>query len=274
MADKIVLFGVITLYPYTILMVLGVTVCFLLFMLLTFKRHKQAADENLFVLSMFVVSLGLSFPASVLTDSLFKLIETGEFVFGSSTFYGGMLCVLAVFPLLLLVKRKRKVSVYERLCDLAPCASAGHFLGRIGCFLGGCCFGSPTDSCLGVVFPENSPPYNYYGGFVAVHPTQLYEAAYLLGLFLFFVFVCQKRRFALISYPLRSRKNFCRIFPQRRPRRRRTSAFSRTIFINSSHHLRRRDFCGPLLPQSAFGIRRRFKVNLCSQLQRFFYFSK
>ena len=86
MADKIVLFGVITLYPYTILMVLGVTVCFLLFMLLTFKRHKQAADENLFVLSMFVVSLGLSFPASVLTDSLFKLIETGEFVFGSSTF--------------------------------------------------------------------------------------------------------------------------------------------------------------------------------------------
>ncbi len=185
MADKIVLFGVITLYPYTILMVLGVTVCFLLFMLLTFKRHKQAADENLFVLSMFVVSLGLSFPASVLTDSLFKLIETGEFVFGSSTFYGGMLCVLAVFPLLLLIKKKRKVSVYERLCDLAPCASAGHFLGRIGCFLGGCCFGSPTDSCLSVVFPENSPPYNYYGGFVAVHPTQLYEAAYLLGLFLF-----------------------------------------------------------------------------------------
>lgn len=190
MADKIVLFGVITLYPYTILMVLGVTVCFLLFMLLTFKRHKQAADENLFVLSMFVVSLGLSFPASVLTDSLFKLIKTGEFVFGSSTFYGGMLCVLAVFPLLLLIKKKHKVSVYERLCDLAPCAPAGHFLGRIGCFLGGCCFGSPTDSCLGVVFPENSPPYNYYGGFVAVHPTQLYEAAYLLGLFLFlFLFV-------------------------------------------------------------------------------------
>ncbi|MDE7082955.1 MAG: prolipoprotein diacylglyceryl transferase [Clostridia bacterium] len=197
MADKIVLFGKITLYPYSVLMVLGVTVCFLLFMLLTFKRHKQAADENLFVLSVFVISLGIALPASMLVDSLFKMAETGTFVFGDATFYGGAMTALAVFSLLMQIKRTRKVSVYYRLCDLAPCIPAGHFFGRIGCFLGGCCFGCPTDSVFGVVFPENSLPYNYYGGFVIVHPTQLYEAAYLAAIFVFLFLFVKKDGFPL-----------------------------------------------------------------------------
>lgn len=197
MADKVVLFGKITLYPYSILMVAGVTVCFLLFMLLTFKRHKQTADENLFVLSVFVISLGIALPASMVTDSLFKMAETGKFVFGDSTFYGGALTALTVFFFLLQIKRNRKISVYERLCDLAPCIPAGHFFGRIGCFLGGCCFGSPTDCIFGVIFPEGSPPYEYYGGAVAVHPTQLYEAVYLFAIFLFLFLIVKRDGFPI-----------------------------------------------------------------------------
>ena len=166
-------------------------------MLLTFKRHKRAADENLFVLSVFVISLGVALPASVLADSLFKMTKTGKFVLQDATFYGGALTALAVFSLIILLKRKRLVSIYERLCDLAPCIPAGHFFGRIGCFLGGCCFGSPTNSFLGVVFPQNSPSYNYYGGFVAVHPTQLYEAAYLAAIFLFLFLYVKKDGFPI-----------------------------------------------------------------------------
>lgn len=197
MAKKIVIFGIFTLYPYSLLMIVGVTVCFLLFMLLTFKRHKQAADENIFTLSMFVISLGIAFPSSMVLDSLLKMIDTGKFVFGGSTFYGGMLAGITVFPLLLLIGKNRTVSVYERLCDLAPCIPAGHFFGRIGCCFGGCCFGSPTESFFGVVFPENSLPYDYYGRFVSVHPTQLYEAAYLAALFAFLFFFAKRDGFPL-----------------------------------------------------------------------------
>ena len=32
-------------------------------------------------------------------------------------------------------------------------------LGRVGCFLNGCCFGKPTESAVGVIFPYASPPY-------------------------------------------------------------------------------------------------------------------
>lgn len=190
MLRTVKIFG-ITLYPYSILMIIGGVVCFLLFMLLSFKRHKQNADENLFAFEMLVLSIFAALPAAMLADSLFKLSETGKFKFGGATFYGGLLTALIIFPALLALKRNKKVSIHERLCDLAPCIPAGHFFGRIGCFLGGCCFGRPTDGVTGVIFAEGSIPYEYYGGPVAIHPTQLYEAAYLA--LLFAVLLCIKK---------------------------------------------------------------------------------
>lgn len=181
-----------TFYPYSLLMIAGTVVCFLLFTFISFKRHPKADGENLFAMQMLVIALGLALPAAMIADSAFKMIETGKFVLSGATFYGGALCALAAFALLLSLNRKRQVGVYERLCDIAPCIAAGHFFGRIGCFLGGCCFGSPTESKFGVVFPQGSLPYEYYGGYVAVHPTQLYEAAFLLALFAFLFFLCKK----------------------------------------------------------------------------------
>lgn len=47
-------------------------------------------------------------------------------------------------------------------------------IGRVACFVGGCCFGTPTDVPWAVVFPAiDAQPR---------HPTQLYEAAFHLSL--------------------------------------------------------------------------------------------
>lgn len=54
-------------------------------------------------------------------------------------------------------------------------AAAGQALGRIGCFLVGDDYGRPTDLPWGVAFPEGAPP-----TLDTVHPTQLYECAWLL----------------------------------------------------------------------------------------------
>jgi prolipoprotein diacylglyceryltransferase len=59
--------------------------------------------------------------------------------------------------------------LHELLDPLAPAAIAALGVGRLGCFLGGCCFGAPTMLPWGVVFPELGPP--------ARHPLQLYSAA-------------------------------------------------------------------------------------------------
>lgn len=46
------------------------------------------------------------------------------------------------------------------LCDLvAPSVALGMGLGRLGCFLNGCCFGGPSDLPWAVTFPHGSPPF-------------------------------------------------------------------------------------------------------------------
>ncbi len=42
---------------------------------------------------------------------------------------------------------------------IAPSMALGLGIGRIGCFLNGCCFGSVSDVPWAVTFPEDSPPY-------------------------------------------------------------------------------------------------------------------
>jgi phosphatidylglycerol:prolipoprotein diacylglycerol transferase len=61
------------------------------------------------------------------------------------------------------------------LSAATPALAVGQMLGRIGCFLVGDDYGHPTDLPWGVAFPRGLPPTNE-----RVHPTQLYEAAFLL----------------------------------------------------------------------------------------------
>lgn len=75
-----------------------------------------------------------------------------------------------------------------RLVDVAvPAIPAAHAMGRLGCFLGGCCYGLPWDGPWAVTYthplaPAAHPP-------VPRHPVPLYESAVLLVLALVFALV-------------------------------------------------------------------------------------
>jgi len=99
--------------------------------------------------------------------------------------------------------RKYKIGFWN-LADLAvPWLALGHSLGRIGCFLNGCCYGARTELFCGVSFPRipadtskmpsGSPVYldhvREHGlnssvdlWSFHVHPTQLYSSIGLLAL--------------------------------------------------------------------------------------------
>ncbi len=70
------------------------------------------------------------------------------------------------------------------LAKLADCIAPGLLLGlaigRIGCFLNGCCYGGLCDLPWAVQFPAGSPPAEHYpgplGGSLPIHPAQLYAA--------------------------------------------------------------------------------------------------
>ncbi len=75
--------------------------------------------------------------------------------------------------------RRYRVPFWRVADAAAPGLALGHAIGRIGCFLNGCCYGIPTDMPWGVRF------HNLALGIDTLpsHPTQLYEAAGLLLLF-------------------------------------------------------------------------------------------
>lgn len=92
----------------------------------------------------------------------------------------------------LLYLRWKKLPWVAALDAVAPSVGFGIFVSRIGCYLNGCCFGTPTDGPFGVHFPDHSAPHAVFGD-SAVHPTQLYSSAYGLLLFLFLLWINRRR---------------------------------------------------------------------------------
>jgi phosphatidylglycerol:prolipoprotein diacylglycerol transferase len=104
--------------------------------------------------------------------------------------YGGF--ILGTIAVLWAVRRRR-LPPWLTADAIAPALPLGYALGRIGCFLVGDDYGRPTDLPWGVVFPVGLPPTDVaslreqFGidfpasmpsdRLVPVHPTQLYETA-------------------------------------------------------------------------------------------------
>ena len=88
------------------------------------------------------------------------------------TWYGGLILATAVGA----IGCRRNGIPIKTFADCTAVAGAvGQAIGRVGCFLVGDDYGAPTDLPWGVAFPRGAPP-----TLEPVHPTQLYEIAWLL----------------------------------------------------------------------------------------------
>jgi phosphatidylglycerol---prolipoprotein diacylglyceryl transferase len=76
-----------------------------------------------------------------------------------------------------LAAHRRRLGLAPLLAVAAPAAALGQAIGRIGCLLVGDDYGRPTTLPWGMAFPEGLPPTT-----VRVHPTQIYEALWLIAL--------------------------------------------------------------------------------------------
>ncbi|WP_291869871.1 prolipoprotein diacylglyceryl transferase family protein [Maribacter sp.] len=88
---------------------------------------------------------------------------------GGFVFYGSFITII---PYIIWYLKKHKIPVLPMLDILAVTTTIVHSIGRFGCFNAGCCYGSSTDSSLGIIFPASKG--------ITVHPTQLYEVTLLL----------------------------------------------------------------------------------------------
>ncbi len=91
---------------------------------------------------------------------------------GGLIWYGGLLGGLLAAAIYL---RIAHIAFLRAMDQCIPYLALAHAIGRIGCFLNGCCYGLPTTAWYGVRFPDQPGP---------VIPTQLAESALLLVFFL------------------------------------------------------------------------------------------
>lgn len=177
----------LVLYSYPLLMGLGWGIAYQIYFgllpksLSTFKGQILYWGIFLFAWLGAKVLFLLTLPKDV-SDSLIG--ESSFWIGGGFVFYGGLLASL-IF--LLLFKCWEKNRTLEYFWPLVPATVFGHAIGRIGCFLAGCCYGSETSLPWGI---------HLHGAFR--HPTQLLES---LALFLFGTFLLRSKRskFFLIS---------------------------------------------------------------------------
>lgn len=108
---------------------------------------------------------------------------------GGLVFYGGFIGagLTTVFYL-----KKHAMPLWKTLDILAPSLAVGHFLGRLGCFSAGCCYGKECHLPWAVTFshPESLAPTG-----IPLHPTQLYSAANNLIIFAFLWFFRSRKKF-------------------------------------------------------------------------------
>lgn len=102
-------------------------------------------------------------------------------------YYGGLIgaCLGTI-----IFAAKNRVPLWKLADVMAPSIALGHSIGRIGCLMTGCCFGSPSNAPWAICFPKD-----HWTKGVPVHPTQIYESILNFLLFLGLIWLWKRKRF-------------------------------------------------------------------------------
>ena len=183
--------GPVTIYTYGVFVFLGVIASYLV---CRNQADKEGVSRKIFSHIFFWALVWGFFGARVayilvewewfLSNSFSVILSRSGFVF-----YGGI--ISGILTVLILAK-KYKINILKSGDIAAIGIPLGHALGRIGCFCYGCCYGKPTDSNWGILFPRESP-----AGLLEakVIPTQLISAFFLFLIFFLLLILKKYKRF-------------------------------------------------------------------------------
>jgi phosphatidylglycerol:prolipoprotein diacylglycerol transferase len=187
-----------SLHSFSLMMLLA---CFGAFGITLWRARREGIDpEAVYGLATWLFSGGIiGARAMYLVQHPEALQHAGD-VFkiwqGGIVFYG---CILGGLIGSILYWVRHPFPFGPMADAVAPALAVGIALGRIGCFLNGCCFGAVTACPLAVTFPAGAPAWLQHVHFgllpptaprsLPLHPTQLYAALdglVLLGLLTWF----------------------------------------------------------------------------------------
>ncbi|MFA7576892.1 MAG: prolipoprotein diacylglyceryl transferase [Candidatus Muiribacteriota bacterium] len=159
----------------------------LVFGLIRAKKYKITGDE-VYEFAFYIIfsSLAGAKLLSLIVDFKY-IIQQGltiDLLRSGFVFMGGLVGGICGGFAYVIVNKKD----YRKFMDfVAPIVPLAHAIGRVGCFLNGCCYGKATDTC-GIVFPN-------LGDGLKRYPTQLFESFFLVFITIFTVWFDKKKKY-------------------------------------------------------------------------------
>ncbi len=187
------------LYGYGLMIAIGLLACFLV--MYGYGKYFGASGKLLdFCFYTAIGAVVVGFGGAALFQALYNFIADPSkgFRFSGITVIPGVVTGAAFFLAIYfgIYRLLSKERIYVMI-PIAPCCiTIAHAFGRIGCFLGGCCYGREGKNFFSVHFPAN----NFRGEIDAI-PTNLYEAIFLFVLFGVCTFLLFRFKYRL-TFPL------------------------------------------------------------------------
>jgi len=201
--------GGVAVRSYEAFVLLGIAAAAFCFWLQSRKEHAMGDQAVYLVMAALVGGvLGAKLPVWVLHYREITGAGTAAALLSGRTIVGGLIGGTAAVAL-----TRHRLGMRERSGNLfAPGLALGLGIGRIGCLLGGCCYGTATARPWGVDLGDG----------VMRHPTQAYEALFAFGLFAWLLAASRRnpapgalfRAFMLAYFTFRFAVEFVRLEPR------------------------------------------------------------
>jgi phosphatidylglycerol:prolipoprotein diacylglycerol transferase len=178
------IFG-LTIYWYGVLITLGILAA-ITFSWFRAKRYGLTHDD-LTDLAFLVIIVGI-FGARILyilTNLEYFIANPGQIFQLQMQGMAFLGIVLFNIPAVLIFAKVRKINFWRMVDLAAPAIAIGYFFGRLGCFMGGCCYG-PNYS-WGIKMQAVNPD-------VAIFPTQLLNALVAVTIFVVLFFLGRNKK--------------------------------------------------------------------------------
>jgi phosphatidylglycerol:prolipoprotein diacylglycerol transferase len=178
--------GNFSLRAYGLLIAIGTLVGFWV----AWKKRKDAnmTEDNMLDLLLILIVicfLGAKITYIATNTPLYYLQNPKDILSGSGLSFVGI--VIFGFATCWFYAMKKKINFLALMDILMPGVMIGYSIGRIGCFLNGCCYGLPTSSVIGFHFSVRENFVRY--------PTQLFITGLALVFFFLLLYIYKKRKF-------------------------------------------------------------------------------
>lgn len=188
MHNKLITIGNITIYGYGLMLMLGMFIATATTLYTTKKRGlNQTNVIDIICISAFTGIIGAKLLFCIINIKDVMAKPSIIFANGGFVVYGGIiLAILSCF----VYSKITNINFLEYSDVILPNVFIAQGIGRIGCFLAGCCYGMEYDGIGHIVFTGSEMAPN----FIPLFPTQLTSSAFdiMMGIILIIVVLKKK----------------------------------------------------------------------------------